>query len=180
MRRSSLLARLVVLVASALLAGSLVLGAGSRSDLSQARRRVTTAWTALRQPLDKRYQALGRAEDAVRDRLGRPPLENELDTALARWRSEGDVDRAAAVANRLEGLAARLAAIAGSTPRLRSAGEVDSALDAVERADPRAARQAYNRAVADYEDVRGGFPRRLVAGALGFGSAITVEAVDGA
>jgi hypothetical protein len=161
----------VVLVA--LLAGSVVLGAGSRSDLSQARRRVTTAWTALRPPLESRYRALGRAEDAVRERIGRPPFDNELDTALSRWRAERDVDEAAVAANRLEGLAARLAAIARSTPRLR--GQVSAALDAVARADPGAARQAYNRAVADYEDVRGGFPRRLVAGALGFGSALTVE-----
>lgn len=171
--RRSLPARLVVLVA--LLAGSVVLGAGSRSDLSQARRRVTTAWTALRPPLESRYRALGRAEDAVRERIGRPPFDNELDTALSRWRAERDVDEAAVAANRLEGLAARLAAIARSTTRLRSSGEVSAALDAVARADPGAARQAYNRAVADYEDVRGGFPRRLVAGALGFGSALTVE-----
>jgi hypothetical protein len=174
-RRSSPLMRLLVLVISALLTGSLVLGLGSRSDLRQARRRVTVAWTALRPPLEKRYQALARARDVVRDRLGRTPLAGELDTALTRWRSRRDVDGAASAANRLEGLAGRLAAMADSSPRLRSSPEVSAALGAVERADPRAARQAYNRAVDGYEDVRGGFPRRLVAGALGYGAALTVE-----
>jgi hypothetical protein len=174
-RRSSPLVRLLVLVVSALLTGALVLGLSSRSDLRQARQRVTVAWSTLRPPLEKRYQALDRAGEAVRDRLGRAPLAGELDRALARWRAVSDADAGASAANRLEGLAARLAAMVAGSSRLRSSSEVSSALDAVERADPRTARLAYNRSVAGYEDVRGGFPRRLVAGALGYGAGLTVE-----
>jgi hypothetical protein len=75
----------------------------------------------------------------------------------------------------LEGLAARLAALVEATPRLRSSGDVEGALAGVDRSDPTGGRQGYNRAVAAYEGVRGGFPRRLVAGALGFNPRRTLE-----
>jgi hypothetical protein len=178
--RRSLLARVVVLVASALVAGSLVLALGSRNDLRQAHGDVATAWTALRPPLESRYRNLGQAREAVRERLGgATPLLDEIDSALARWRNRTEADEAVSTANRLEGLAARLAATVRSTPRLRSAPDVAADLAAFERGDPRPAREAYNRSVAEYEQVRGGFPRRLVAGALGFGAALTLEPVLG-
>jgi hypothetical protein len=84
------------------------------------------------------------------------------------------VEAQAAAANRLEGFGARLRAMVEATPRLRSSETVRSALADMERTDPAPARTGYNQAVAGYEEVRGGFPRRLVAGALGFDSRRTV------
>ena len=160
-----------VLVVSALVTGSVVLALGSRGDLEQADERVDTAWAQLRPGLDQRYLALGRAGDAARDRLGDDrALLTELAGGLERWR---DADRQpvevqAAAANRLEGFGARLRAMVEATPRLRSAATVTGALSDMEAADPVEARRGYNQAVDGYENVRGGFPRRLVAGALGF------------
>lgn len=178
MRRPGLPLRAAVVLASALATGSVVLTLGSRPDLEDARRRVDAAWVALRPALDDRYEALGGAGAAARERLGGDrPLLGGIDSALAAWRSGGSapVEDQVAAANRLEGLAARLTTTAAATPRLRSSGDVDEALEALEDSDPGDARVAYNAAVVAYEEVRGGFPRRLVAGALGFDARRTLE-----
>jgi hypothetical protein len=74
----------------------------------------------------------------------------------------------------LEGLAARLSATVATTPRLRGA-DVAEALRPLEETDTAQAGAPYNKAVLAYERVRGGFPRRLVAGALGYESRRTLE-----
>ncbi len=62
-----------------------------------------------------------------------------------------------------------------TTPRLRSSGDIGQALDAFDRSDPAIPRQKYNEAAGAYEEVRGGFPRRLLSGALGFDASLTLE-----
>ena len=169
--------RAVVLVVAAVVSGSAVLAFASRGDLQQAAGRVDSAWAQLRPALDERYRFLSRAGDAARERLGDDgDLFADIASGLERWEAAGrqPVDTQAAVANRLEGFGARLRAMVEATPRLRSSQPVTDALANMERADPEAARTGYNQAVAGYENVRGGFPRRLVAGALGFDSRRTV------
>jgi hypothetical protein len=176
-RQPGLLLRLAVLVTSALVAATVVIAASSRSDLSQARRQVDAAWDELRPALDRRYQALVEATAAARNRLGADrTLLAEIDRAVATWSSgHGTVEDQVRAAMRLEGLTARLTATVAATPRLRSSEDVGRALSALDRDNPGVARQRYNRAVGAYEDVRGAFPRRLVAGALGFGARRTLE-----
>jgi hypothetical protein len=176
--RRGLLLRAVVLVVAAVASGSAVIAFSSRGDLEQAAGRVDTAWAQLRPGLDERYRSLSQAGDAARQRLGdEPSLFADIASGLKRWETAGrqPVDTQAAVANRLEGFGARLRALVEATPRLRSSEPVTAALAAMDRADPAAARTGYNQAVASYEDVRGGFPRRLVAGALGFDSRRTIQ-----
>ena len=170
--------RVGVLIVSALVTGSAVLALGSRGDLEDAGQRVDAAWAQLRPDLDRRYLALGRAGDAARERLGdEPALLAEIAGGLEAWRAGGRqaVEVQAALANRLEGFGARLRAMVDATPRLRSSREVTGALEDLERADPTRSRTGYNDAVDVYEGVRGGFPRRLVAGALGFDARRTLE-----
>jgi hypothetical protein len=62
-----------------------------------------------------------------------------------------------------------------TTPRLRAATDVADALHRLEQTDTAPARAAYNTAVGSYERARGGFPRRLVAGALGYDDRRTLE-----
>jgi hypothetical protein len=167
-----------VLVVSALVTGAVVLALGSRGDLEKADKGVDAAWAQLRPALDQRYLALGRAGDAAQARLGDgSALLVDLADGLEKWRDAGrrPVEVQAATANRLEGFGARLRNMVEATPRLRSSLEVAGALADMDRADPAAARTAYNLAVAGYENVRGGFPRRLVAGALGFDARRTLE-----
>lgn len=167
-----------VLIVSALVTGGVVLALGSRGDLEKAGDRVDVAWAQLRPDLDARYLALGRAGEAARERLGdERALLTEIAGGLERWRDGGRqaVEVQTALANRLEGLGGRLRAMVEATPRLRSSVEVAGALADMDRADPTAARVGYNRAVDGYENVRGGFPRRLVAGALGFDTRRTLE-----
>ncbi len=172
------LVRVGVLFVSAVVTGTVVLALGSRGDLEQAGDRVDAAWAQLRPGLDQRYDSLGRAGDAARERLGDDPgLLSDLAGALERWREGGrqPVEAQAALANRLEGFGARLQARVEATPRLRSSDAVAGALADMDEADPAAERTAYNQAVDGYENVRGGFPRRLVAGALGFDARRTLE-----
>lgn len=170
--------RILVLVVSGLVTGAAVLALGSRGDLERAEERVDAAWARLRPDLDERFGLLGSAADTAREELGdEAELLPELTPALETWsRMAGrPVEEQAAQANLLEGLRARLRGLVDATPRLRSSDDVADALEDIEDADPTTARAAYNTAVAGYERVRGGFPRRLVAGALGFDTRRTLE-----
>ncbi|MGH9039350.1 MAG: LemA family protein [Acidimicrobiia bacterium] len=177
-RARSWTVRALVLILSGLATGAAVLAFSSRGDLEQARSRVDTAWEQLRPGLDDRYLSLGEAGIAARERLGDDQgLLADLAGGLEQWEAAGQrpVETQATLANRLEGYGSRLRAMVEGTPRLRSSDEVTGALAEMDESDPEAARAGYNQAVADYENVRGGFPRRLVAGALGFDSRRTVE-----
>ena len=168
----------VALVVSAAAASATAVALGSRADLSSTRRRVDAAWVALRPALDGRYQSLGAAAAAARARLvGGRAVVDEIDAAVAAWPGTRSLptERQVADAAHLEGLAGRLTTTVAATPRLRSAAEVSEALDRLRGTDTAALRVAYNSAVGAYQRARGGFPRRLVAGALGYDDRRTLE-----
>jgi len=178
MKRRGVLLVLVALVVSAVAASATAVALGSRSDLAASRKRVDAAWSVLRPKLDARYQALGDAARVAHDRLGADrAVFGDIVTAVAAWPGTAGAatDRQVAAATGLEGLAGRLAATVASTPRLRTAGEVGDALQRLQETDTGAARDAYNAAVGAYQRARGGFPRRLVAGALGYADRRTLE-----
>jgi hypothetical protein len=179
MRRANFALPALVLVISGLLAASVVVGLSARDDLGDARRRADAAWQALRAPLAERYEALGAAGVAVRERLGGSrPLLQDITTGLEGWKKAGSVDAQVRAANRLEGLAVRLAALSAATPRLRTSTAVQGALAPLTSGPPAKAREAFNQEVGAYEAERGGFPRRLVAGAFGFDARLTFEALS--
>jgi hypothetical protein len=168
----------LALVVSALAASATAVALGSRSDLSASRRRVDAAWAALRPVLDGRYQSLAAAAGTARDRLGADrAVFGEIATAVADWpgTARQPTERQVAAAAGLEGLAGRLTSTVAATPRLRSSAEVSAALERLHTADTAAVRDRYNEAVAAYQRARGGFPRRLVAGALGYDDRRTLE-----
>ena len=177
-KRRGLLLVLVALVVSAVAASATAVALGSRADLSANRRRVDAAWVALRPALDGRYQSLGAAAAAARARLvGGRAVVDEIDAAVGTWPGTArfPTDRQVAAAAHLEGLTARLTATVATTPRLRSAAEVAEAMGRLQRTDTAPLRGAYNAAVRAYQEARGGFPRRLVAGALGYDDRRTLE-----
>jgi len=177
-KRRGLLLLLVAVVVSAVAASATAVALGSRSDLAASRRRVDAAWAALRPQLDARYQTLADASRLSRDRLGTGrAVFDDIGRSVAAWpaTARSATDRQVAAAAVLEGLAGRLAATVASTPRLRSAADVAAALDRLHATDTGAGRGAYNHAVAAYQRARGGFPRRLVAGALGYADRRTLE-----
>jgi hypothetical protein len=177
-KRRGLLLVLVALVVSAVAASATAVALGSRADLSSSRRRVDAAWVALRPALDDRYGRLGAAAAAARTSLGTGRTAfDDIGAAVAAWpgTARSATDRQVAAAAWLEGLAGRLAATVASTPRLRAAGDVAEAMHRLEQTGTAPARAAYNTAVAAYQRARGGFPRRLVAGALGYDDRRTLE-----
>lgn len=177
-RARGLLLVVVALAVSAVAASATAVALGSRSDLSSSRRRVDLAWGALRPALDTRYGHLGDAARVAHETLrsGRAVFD-EIDGAVATWpaTARSTTDRQVAAAARLEGLAARLLATVATTPRLRTAAGVTTAMSRLQETDTAGARATYNTAVKAYQRVRGGFPRRLVAGALGYDDRRTLE-----
>ena len=169
---------LVAVVVSSLAASATAVALGSRADLASSRRRVDAAWAGLRPALDARYRALADAARIAHDRLGAGrAVFDDIAAAVAAWPGTAGrpTDRQVAAAAGLEGLAGRLVATVAATPRLRTAGDVSDALHRLQQSDSAAGRVVYNRAVAAYQRARGGFPRRLVAGALGYDDRRTLE-----
>ena len=174
MRRRLL--RAWVLVVCGLIVATTAVALLSRGDLDSARDRVDVAWARLHPRLAVRYDALSAASDLAGERLGRrSELLDLLDQAVDGWRRAETARGQLEAANRLEGLAARLVATTEATPRLRSSSQMRDSLKALEASAPDDARAAYNRSVADYEDTRGGWIRRLLAGALGFDPSRSLE-----
>jgi hypothetical protein len=177
-KRRGLLLVLVALVVSAVAASATAVALGSRADLSSSRRRVDTAWVALRPALDGRYGRLAAAAAVARASLGSGrAVFDDIGAAVGAWpgTARSATDRQVSAAARLEGLAGRLSATVATTPRLRAAGDVTEAMHRLDQTDTATARVAYNTAVAVYQRARGGFPRRLVAGALGYDDRLTLE-----
>jgi hypothetical protein len=177
-KRRGLLLVVVALVVSAVAGSATAVALGSRADLSSSRRRVDAAWAQMRPSLDGRYGRLGEAANVARARLGSDrAVFAEIGDAVSAWpgTARATTDLQVAAAARLEGLAGRLAATVATTPRLRSAGDVTDALRRLQQTDTTPARDAYNAAVGAYQRARGGFPRRLVAGALGYDDRRTLE-----
>jgi hypothetical protein len=169
---------LVAVAVSAVAATATAVALGSRADLASSRHRVDAAWAALRPSLDARYRDLGDAAGVAHNRLGADrAVFDDVGAAVAAWpgTAHQPTDRQVAAAAGLEGLVGRLATLVAATPRLRTAGDVSDALRRLQQADGGTGRVAYNTAVAAYQRARGGFPRRLVAGALGYDDRRTFE-----
>ena len=177
-QRPMVLLVVVALVVSAVAASATAVARGSRADLSSSRHRVDTAWGALRPTLTVRYGNLGRAATVARARLNaNRAVFDDIAKAVTDWPAteRWPTDRQVAAAAHLEGLAARLSATVATTPRLRAATDVAEAMRPLEATDAAQAGAPYNTAVKDYQRARGGFPRRLVAGALGYEDRRTLE-----
>ena len=173
-----LLLVVVALVVSTVAASATAAALGSRADLSSSRRRVDTSWAALRPTLTARYQSLGEAATVARARLNaNRAVFDDIAKAVPDWPGTERLpaERQVGAAAHLEGLAARLSATVATTPRLRNAADVTAAMRPLEEITTAQAGAPYNSAVLAYERVRGGFPRRLVAGALGYESRRTLE-----
>ncbi|HYH48480.1 MAG TPA: LemA family protein [Acidimicrobiia bacterium] len=167
----SLLLVVVALVVSALAASATAVALSSRSELASSRKRVDASWARLRPELDVRYQRLAEAGGVAREALRADrTLFGEIDTAVSQWPGTrtARTDRQVAAAAVLEGLIARLAATVATTPKLRASPAVTTAVQRLQATDTGPGRDAYNAAVSTYQRARGGFPRRLVAGALGY------------
>lgn len=176
-RRVALLV-VVALAVSAVAASATAVALGSRADLSSSRRRVDVAWSALRPSLTVRYNGLGRAAGLARARLNaNRTVFDDITKAVTDWPGTERLptDRQVAAAAHLEGLAARLSATVATTPRLRAAADVAEAMRPLEETDTAQTGAPYNAAVKAYQKARGGFPRRLVAGALGYEDRRTLE-----
>lgn len=172
----SVLTRVAVLVVCALVVAGAAVALLTKGDLDAARDRVDRAWASLHPMLVVRYDRLGNTGTLAAERLGRPSdLLTTLEAALSEWRTADTATGQVAAANRLEGLASRLAATAETTPRLRSSPVLRDGLAALRASLPERAQAEYNRTVARYEDTRGGWVRRLLAGALGFDPSRSLE-----
>lgn len=177
-KRRMVLLVLVALAVSAIAASATAVALSSRADLSSSRQQVDVAWAELRPALTARYQSLGRAATVARARLNADrTVFDDIDKAVTDWPAteRWPTDRQVGAAAHLEGLAARLSATVATTPRLRSATDVAEALRPLEATDAAQAGVPYNTAVRAYHKARGGFPRRLVAGALGYDDRRTLE-----
>jgi len=177
-KRRVMLLVAVALVVSAVAASATAVALGSRAELSSSRHRVDVAWAALRPGLTARYQSLGQAAVAARSRLNaNRTVFDDITKAVTDWpgTERWPTDRQVGAAAHLEGLAARLRATVATTPRLHSAADVTEALRPLEQTDAARAGAPYNNAVLAYQRARGGFPRRLVAGALGYEDRRTLE-----
>src|SRR5437868_1003253 len=118
--------RLLALLVALLVAGAVVLVLVERPELRDDRAAVDHRWTALRAPLQARYDKLGAALAALRFVGGADrSVVKELGPELDRWNrlrraSDPNADAAteASTANRLEGLGARLRADVLASDRL--------------------------------------------------------------
>lgn len=176
-RRMALLV-VVALALSAVAATATAVALSSRADLSASRRQVDVAWSALRPSLDARYTSLGQAAGVARESLKADrAVFGDIARAVTDWPGTERLptDRQVAAAAHLEGLVARLSATVSATPRLRAAAEVAAALRPLEQSDTAQTGAPYNTAVKAYQKARGGFPRSLVAGALGYDDRRTLE-----
>ena len=168
---------ILVIVVVLLVAAAAALVLTARPRLEADRDRVDDRWAKLRQPLATRYEALVPVLDALRDAGDADrDVARDLSTALDRWQglakdpdAEADAATEVEVANRLEGIAARVRATVAASARLQAVAPLVAALDAFSEAalDPTLVRR-YNDAAARYQRSRQGFTRSLVADLLGY------------
>jgi hypothetical protein len=169
--------RVVLVIAALAIVGAAAAVLLVRPDLESARDLVDTRWVPLRGPLAARYTALedvAKALDAAG--AGQRAVTKDLDTVLARWSklalhgpAHTDAGVEATTANELEALARRVKANNAASARLNTNPGLQTAIGAFDLkvVEPPMV-EAYNRAVRAYEDARGGFVARLVAGLLGY------------
>ncbi len=179
MRRYLLLVVLVALVGGA---GYAVVG--TRSRLDSDRDRVDRRWTALTPSLTARYDRLKALTGAFEGAgAGDRAVVVDLRSGLREWKAatsggRADPAEAVAVANRLEGLAARARAVVAGSRRLQGVGAVTEALTGLDGTRPPPADvAAFNSAVKRYEDDRGSGLRAPLAPRLGFDRRDTFQPV---
>jgi hypothetical protein len=162
-RRALLVVALVVLV------GGGILALTARPDLEGTQDDVEARWDDLRPALDRRYELLAAATAAVVD-AGGPERDvvQRLDEALGQWPTNRSASVRAQVddANELEALGRRLVTLVGGSPSLQ-APEVVAATTRFDEAPLPETARAFNTAVREYEDARGGSFRRPIASLLG-------------
>lgn len=167
MRRILLYGLIVVLVAAPVL---FVLRA--RPELDDARSSVDTRWEPLRADLTDRYDTLDVATGAASDAGLDDALVGELRASLDDWtRSDdgSDATTGVAVANTLEGLGARLAAVRTANPRFAADEALAFTMAAyTENAPDPELVTAYSDAVDHYESERSSTLKKPLSGIFGF------------
>jgi len=157
---------------AALVAAPVLFVLRARPQLDDARDSVDTRWEALRAELVDRYDTLDSATGAASDAGLDDALIGELRAALDDWsRSDdgGDAAVGVVIANTLEGLGARLAAVRTGNARF----EADEALAFTMAAytenapDPDLV-SAYSDAVDHYESERSSALKKPLSGVFGF------------
>jgi hypothetical protein len=166
-RRALLVIALVVLVGVAIIALT------ARPDLDGARDDVESRWRVLRPALADRYELLDEANSAMQD-AGGPPrdITRSVSRALVAWRRDPNapLDVQIERTNTLEALGRRLVVTVDASSRLRELPAVIEPVDAFREAPMPESARAFNTAVHDFEDARGGSLRRPIANALGYDS----------
>src|SRR5438552_14386810 len=169
--------RLLALLVALLVVGAVDLVLVGRPELRDGRAAVDHRWTALRAPLQARYEKLAAAFDAFTFAGGADrSVAKDLRPALDRWdrlrrASDANADAAAeaATANRLEGLGARLRADILASDRLRVVTQLGDAITTYTGTTPPAtAVTGYDAAVKRYEHARNSTLRKPVAFLFGY------------
>lgn len=175
-RRVVLVLLLVAVVAGAAIAFS------ARPDLDAASDDAAATWQSVRGPLTTRYDLLGAAADAVLAAGGAEhDVVAEIDRALDRWRevaSGASLSEQVEAANVLEGLARRLAASVAGSERLSADADVTEAMAGLDEASIPESARAFDDAVSEYEDVRGGPVKRTISDLLGYGAIPALDLGD--
>jgi hypothetical protein len=169
-----------LVIIAAIVAGVVVV-ISSRSELRDARRKVSDAWKPLRTKLDIRFGVLATADNAVSGTPG--PLHQlvvQIDRAEADWHNlesnGGAVGSQVTTANQLEALGRRLVLAARATPRLDGNATALAAVTTFASLPPPVAIAApFTAAVSHYERERNRPARRLAAGILGYKSVPTYD-----
>lgn len=168
MRRRLIVLGLVALVV--IVIGAAVLAV--RPNIAEKDDAVDDAWTPVYDTLLSRYDALsllvievGLANGGDRD------VVTQTEDALTRWADVGDrgAEEQVVLANELEGLATRLVTSIGVSARLSATPNVVQARDVLGGASlPQEPIDAYNDAVASYDDARSSLVGQPVASVFGF------------
>ena len=162
-----------LLLVAAIIAGIVVV-VTSRSQLQSSRRQVEDTWRPLRTGLDERYGALAIANSSVKAVPG--PLHaisTKVSSAEADWQrveQNGSVRSQVNAANSLESLGRRLVIAARAAPRLVGQTAALNAIAIYAGLKPPASADAFNAAVAHFENERTRPAKSLAARVLGYDS----------
>jgi hypothetical protein len=171
--------RALVVIALVVVVGGLLLALTARPDLNRTQDDVEARWKTLRPALDQRYELLRAASDATRAAGGpERDITTSIDTALSDWRRSRTASVTGQVenANTLEALGRRLVTTVEASGRLQAQKAVVTPVNRLAGATVPASAEAFNRAVRDYEDARGGSLRRPVVGLMGYDSIPSYDA----
>jgi hypothetical protein len=162
-----------LLLVAAIIAGIVVV-VTSRSQLRSSRRQVEDTWKPLRNGLDERYGALAIANTSVNSVPG--PLHaisTKVSSAEADWQrveQSGSVSSQVNAANTLDSLGRRLVIAARAAPRLVGQTAKLNAIAFYAGLKSPASADAFNKAVADFENERTRPAKSVAARILGYDS----------